>query len=408
MESIKELKEQKQDISEQLDGIKETVESDNRVMTTEEISQWDELSDNLKSLNENIETQERFLSSPKAEDKPQVVRLSSRKPRNNDAAFRAWALTQANRKEYVSAEWQSEAQRQGVALDQPLTGSIRWDQTVGTDTAGGLSVNEEVVAGVVRKLKAYGGMVSTCHSFSTSYASPLKKVVHDSTSFKAQKTAELGTIQNTNQAISKVTFGATEYTSGVYEISHMLLRDSAYNIVGEFQSAVAESFSRAFNDVLTNGTAADEPQGLEGAVSTGVTGAISHDNMLALMHSIDPAYRRSNRCAWMMNDATLLALKLSLKDADGRPLYNTSVNSNVVVPAAGSVEGFPVVVNQDMSADTIMFGDYSKYEIRFVGGLSVRVLNELFALTNGIGIVGHQAIDGRLVDTGAIKKLVTA
>lgn len=253
-------------------------------------------------------------------------------------------------------------------------------------------------------MKDFGGMMEACHVFSTATGTPIKKPVHDSTNFKAKKTSELGTIDNTTQLIGKATFGSTELTSGVYETSLELVRDTSYDLMGEFTLAVGESFGRGGNEYLTLGSASDEPQGIQNAVSqlVGIE-AINHDNILVLFHSVDASYRRSKKCAWMMNDITLLAMKQSLKDADGRPLYKQS--GNAVDGFSYMIEGKPVKINTDLENGEILFGDFSRYHIRLIGGVMIRVLNELFALRNAVGIVGHTAIDGRLVDKTAIRKL---
>lgn len=410
--TIQELKEQKETIVLQLNSMRDELGEGN-VFTDEQLTEWDALDSELKELDTKIATQERLLATPiyepASKPSPAIKPTSfSRKPVDSREVFRGWALSMLNRREHVTPNMIEMASRSGVAFDQPWQAPIRWDQTVGTDAAGGFAVNEAVVAGVIRKLKSFGGMIGTCNVFSTASGESIKKIVHDSTAFKATKTAEAGTIANSTQSIAKVTFGSTEYTSGIYEISMQLLRDSSYDILGEFQSAIADSFGRAFNDVLTKGTGTGEPQGIEAAVSAITPTTITHDNLLALYHSVDSAYRNSPRCAWMVNDATLLKLKQTLKDADGRPLYNSTVNNNVIVPMAMELEGKPVVVNTDLSDDVILFGDFDRYHVRLVGNMTIRVLQELFALSMGVGIVAHSAVDGRLVDNSAIKKLVAA
>ncbi len=416
--NLQELKEQKENIVNQMNELASSVK-DGSVFNDEQLNQFDGLDSELRELNQKIATKERLNSIPsvatndsKNDFKPTQF---SKGVVNSADVFRAWALSQINRKEYITPSMIESAQRSGVALDTVWSGDVKWDQTISTPTTdpvtptgslGGIAVNEAVVAGVVNKLKAYGGMLSVSNVFSTSDGAPLKKVVHDSTSFMATKTAELGTIANTAQSIAKVSFGATDYTSGIYEISMQLLRDSAYDILGDFTSAIATSFGRRFNEDLTNGTGTGEAQGINtAATDIGVYG-LTYARLLDLMHSVDAAYRESPSCVYMMSDATVLSLKKTLVDLDNRPLWNQSTNSNIVVPASMMIEGKPVVVNNSLATGTVLFGDFSRYQVRLVGSMQIRTLNELFALSNGIGIVGHAAMDGRLVDTSAIKKLL--
>ena len=186
------------------------------------------------------------------------------------------------------------------------------------------------------------------------------------------------------------------------------MRDSQYNIVGEFQADLAESFGRGLNESLTIGTGTGEPQGIEGAVTaTGIT-TIDHDSLLELMHSVNSAYHRSPKCGFMASQNTVLDMKKALKDSMGRPMYTNAVNNSVVKGFDYVVENKPVWVNDDLADGTILFGDMNSYEIRLVGNMQTRPLTELFAMTNSIVYVGHWCWDGRLTVSDGIKKLVVA
>lgn len=411
---IKELNEQKEVLSNQLTELSESLE-EGQVFSDEQLQQWDAVQDELVQLNKKIETEERLLSLVKAKSQPQP-QVQAPRPTvafsknviDEGEVFRGWCLSQANRQNEISPRQLSMIDKSGVRLDSPITGTIKWNQTKGTDANGGFAVNDGIVAGIVRKLKDYSGMLNTAHVFNTASGENIKKVVFDSTNAAATKTAELGTISNTTQTLGSVVFKSTELTSACYEISHQLVRDSSFDVLAEFQAFVAESFGRAINSLCTTGDGTDEPLGIETAISTAsvTPTAIDFDSLLDLYHSVDSAYRNSPKCVWMMNDATMKATKKVLVDLNDRPMYNNSVNNSVVGPAAMMIEGKPVVINNDCTDDVILFGDFDKFHIRMVANLQIRMLYELFALKNALAIVGHQAVDSRLVDAGAIKKLV--
>lgn len=408
MSKLQELKEQKEEIHGQLVKLSESL-PDGQNFDAEQLKQWDALEGELKDVDAAIATAERLLSlnTEPENDRPKgPVFLSRRNSVDTSAAFRGWALGNSNSRDQITSEMRSAMEAGNVRWNEPLVGSIQWNQTKGVDAEGGHTVNDAVVAGVVRKMKDFGGMMLACHVFTTTGGQSLKKPILDSTNFKGSKTAELGTIGNNTQQIDKATFGATEITSGIYPVSYQLMRDSAYDILGEFQSAVGESLGRVSNELLTTGSANDEPQGIQGAVTAITPVGISHANILELFHSVDAAYRRSPRCAFMMSDATLLAVKKALIDADGRPMYKSEPNT---VTGFGYVmEGKPVVINTDLATGTILFGDFGKFHVRMVGGVTIKTLTELYAVQNAVGIIGHSAVDGRLVDNTAIKKLNAA
>lgn len=406
MSALTQLREQKETLHNNLVALKDGL-SEGDTFTDDQKKQWDEFSTEMAEVDAKIETQERLLSLDPKPDDPKPGRfaphIGTTKPKANpDAALRGWALTQVNRPDFITPSMR-EAQGE-TQWDAPLNGNIHWDQEQGVEATGGHSVNEAIVAGVVKKMKAFGGMMEACRVFSTTDGAPLKKIIRNHTNFKAQKTAEMTDVANTTQTMDKVTFGETELTSGIYEISLKLIRDSAYDVMGDFRDAVGESFARGANDLLTKGSAADEPQGIEGAVTAITPAALNYATIIELMHSVDEAYRRSMYCGFMMNDTTVKRFKQEMLDADGRPLYKSQ--PNIVNGFRYVIEDKPVFINNDLTDNTVLFGDFWKYEIRLIGGVTLTVLNELFALRRNIGIVGHTGIDGRLVDDTAIKKIV--
>ena len=137
---------------------------------------------------------------------------------------------------------------------------------------------------------------------------------------------------------------------------------------------------------------------------SGQTATVMYDDLADLMGSVDPAYRESEKCAWMMNDATLTYIR-KLKDAQGLPL-------NIVVPgirALGEPDrifGFPVVTNPDMptmisNAKSILFGDFSCYIVRDVPEMAIARFDDSAYITRGqYGYLGMTRCGGAYIDVG--------
>ena len=94
-----------------------------------------------------------------------------------------------------------------------------------------------------------------------------------------------------------------------------------------------------------------------------------YDDLVALLHSVDPAYRNPVCCRWMMNDDSVRVIR-QLKDSYGRPLFAPE-DSGLADDFQGRMLGYDIVTNQQMatmaaSAKSILFGDFSKYIIRDV------------------------------------------
>ncbi|WP_350624306.1 phage major capsid protein, partial [Pseudoalteromonas sp. 24-MNA-CIBAN-0067] len=69
---------------------------------------------------------------------------------------------------------------------------------------------------------------------------------------------------------------------------------------------------------MPHGILADTTAGKVGG--SGQTSIITLEDLIDLEHSVDPAYRRSAQCGFMMNDSTIKVVK-KLKDTQGRPLW---------------------------------------------------------------------------------------
>jgi HK97 family phage major capsid protein len=128
--------------------------------------------------------------------------------------------------------------------------------------------------------------------------------------------------------------------------------------------------------------------------------------LLALLHSIDPAYRNQPQAKWMFTDNTLLAIQ-RLKDKFGRPLWQPSLTSD----APDRILGKPYVINPYMDEigdpgsppvgnKPVLFGDLSRYKVRRVKTMAVQRLVERYAEFGQVGIIAWARYDGNLLDAG--------
>jgi HK97 family phage major capsid protein len=209
-----------------------------------------------------------------------------------------------------------------------------------------------------------------------------------------------------------LTFSAYKFTSGMLQVSYEILEDSYFNMTQVLAELFGERMGRALSLSFTTGTGSSQPQGVTiGATNSAVSPAVSaitRANIIDLIHSVDPIYRKNGTL--MFNDATLAAIKkLSFGSSDDRPLYQVSA----IAGEADMIEGFKFVVNNDMadigaSKKSILFGDFKKFVLRFIGGDRMKVTNELFAATDEVGIAMFKRVDSKVINAGTnpIKYLV--
>lgn len=289
-------------------------------------------------------------------------------------------------------------------------------QTAGTNSAGGFTVPTELATFIEKSMIASGPMYGDQYftTINTTAGNAFNIPTVDDTAVTAEAHTE-GT-QPTDDGGKDATFAqktlnAYAFNSEWVRWSAELNMDSVLNMESLLGELLGERLGRIANSKLTTGSGSSDVEGIvtnSGAgVTAAATGAITADEIIDLIHSVDPAYRASPNSAIMMNDSTLAAVR-KLKDGNGNYLWQMG-NYQAGVPQ--TILGYNVVVNQDMDSlaaakKVMLFGDMSKFYVRKVGAPSLYVARERFA--PDFGILGYIRFDGVLTNTAAIKHLITA
>ncbi|HUS96825.1 MAG TPA: phage major capsid protein [Hyphomicrobiaceae bacterium] len=289
-------------------------------------------------------------------------------------------------------------------------------QTAGTNSAGGYTVPVELANFIDQAMAAYGPMYNEdiCTTLNTSTGATFNIPTVNDTAVTAVAHTE-GTAL-TDDGGKDVTFGQAQLGAYAFDTewvkwSYELAQDSIFNMEPILGSLLGERLGRIANSKLTTGSGSSDVQGIVTGSSLGKTAAavaaITADEILDLLHSVDPAYRSSPKAAFMLNDSTLAAIR-KLKDGDGNYLWQMG-NYQVGVP--GSILGYRYYVNQAMPSlatgqKVMIFGDFSKFYVRKVGAPVVTVVRERF--WPDLGIAGLIRFDGVLANSAAVKHLITA
>ncbi|MEQ1956005.1 phage major capsid protein [Mesorhizobium sp. CN2-181] len=285
-----------------------------------------------------------------------------------------------------------------------------------SSTAGGYTVPTELADFIVKSMKAWGPMYDedVCTIIATASGNPMKIPTVDDTAVPAVKHTE-GTAL-TDDGGSDVTFGQKSLDAYVYDtefvrFSMELAQDSIFNMESLLGGLLGERLGRIANNELTVGDGAGDPNGVVTASTLGktaaATAAITGDEIIDLVHSVDPAYRQSPKVRFMFNDLTLAAIR-KLKDGNGAYIWSMG---DIQKGVPGNLLGYRYSINQAMANlatgnKTMLFGDFGKYFVRKVGSPVIGVLRERF--WPDLGIAGLIRFDGELGDTAAVKHLIQA
>lgn len=184
------------------------------------------------------------------------------------------------------------------------------------------------------------------------------------------------------------------------KVSSEFAYDAGFDVEKYIMKRLGKAFARAEDKAFISGTGEGEPTGIlrdtKGAEISGTVDSLTYDSCIDLFFSVKPEYRKN--AVWLMNDSTALTLR-KLKDEAGNYLWNT---------ANDTILGRPVIICNEMpDADTgekpVAFGDFSFYVIVDRSPASLKVLHELYAVTNQVGYVGYERLDGMLIRSEAVK-----
>ncbi|MBP0725541.1 phage major capsid protein [Bacillus sp. RG28] len=400
--SILEMRQDRAKLVNQYEEVLNRSKEEKRELTAEEEIQLNKLHDQEVQLRKKIEREEYLEEQNKS--------LSGHENR-----FQAHNKEKEEKKgqEYrdVFAKWVKGGMEflNGEERNILLSNRSSDDETralgVGTGAGGGFTVPQGFYNKLVEAFKFYGGMRSVANVIQTDMGNALPIPTVNDTAQMGSIIAENTAISTQDVAFNQVTLNAYKYTSNLVLVSLELLQDSAFNIEDYLAKALGTRIGRIHNNHFTIGTGTGQPQGVvtgatQGKVgATGQTTSLTFDDLIDLIHAVDPAYR--NNSQFMLHDNSLRALK-KLKDSQGRPLFLPGL----AYGEPDTINNFKFTINNDMptmaaNTKSLLFGDFSNYYIRDVLGITVVRFNEKYMDSGQIGFTAFSRADGKLVNAGS-------
>ena len=281
----------------------------------------------------------------------------------------------------------------------------------GKDADGGYLVPAEMNNAIVTKLEEENIMRQIATSISTYSKHQIPLVA---TKPSAAWIGEGATINFSSETFSQISLDAYKLAVGV-KVSNELLQDAFFDVeqhfVEEFGSALANAEEDAFINGVSSGVT-KQPEGflttLQAAGSdcyvTTASPTMNSDDFLNVVYALTRAYRKN--AVFVMHDSTLAQIR-KFKDTTLNYIWTPST----VEGEPDRLFGYPVYTSAffpqaESSGDVICaFGDFSRFVI---GDRSVRTfkpLRELYAVEDLTAFLMIERVDGRLVDTNAIKLL---
>lgn len=291
-----------------------------------------------------------------------------------------------------------------------------------TDSLGGYTIPQSFSYKLETMMKYYS-VVTAFGSLDTPIGGTLKYPSLDDTGTTG---AVIG--QGTGTTVSDLTFGNVlfgDYTvdSKIIKVSAELVNDNQVGVVEQILGTLLpERLGRAINSYITNGTGSSQPFGLTttattSALTTSSATAITKAELLKAWYKLDKAYMDGPQCGWMMHNTILGYLRtLDVGNTDTVQLYSPSIIAgepdrmlgkpvwiNNALEAANASTGLPVTAKKH-----IYFGDFSKFVVRKIGGISMSRNDSLYWAERSVGFMGYQRLDSNLINANAIKLITQA
>ena len=393
MKTLRELKTEKGRLFNQLNDVYNVAKQESRNLSSDELQKADKLIEAMNESDRQIRNLEAFAArKSEFENTPAVAEVKTSKQSRSDVfnKYLRYGMQELNREE-----------RYLLRGTNPQTTA---------DSAGGYTIPEGWTGELDWAKQFVGEVESVARVFSTATGNtlPIPKV---------NDTAVDAALQTEGSAttVADMTFGNTDLSAYTYstlvKVSKQLLQDEEVNLIGYLTELLGQRIARATNAALTTGDGSSKPNGIITAATVGKTAAsataITHEELIDLYYSVDPAYRMGNSCYYMMNDAVHAAVrKLGLTAAENfNPI--TFANDGTMF-----ILGKEVKINQDMVSSiatgnkTVLFGDFSGYAVRVAGGINVLRMDERYADELNVGFIAYKRVDGDLISAGAPLKVL--
>jgi HK97 family phage major capsid protein len=332
-----------------------------------------------------------------------------------------------------------EDRRALVGLEQRVTNDANALYTVGGASNAGFLVPQGFWQNLQVALKQFGGLLNVAKIVETSTGNPMPWPTTDPTAIVGNYVGAQGTqLGFQDYVFGQGMMNAWTITSNVALASIEAINDTAFDVETFVRERIGESIGRFVAAELHTGSGSSALLGLKTAltaygVKTGAQGGVyqptaagtvttighvatplnkltgatpGFDDVIAMTAKIDPAYRASGRCTWVMNDNTQWKIR-SITDAQGHPLWNP----NVQVGGDDRIYGYPVLIDQNIgdistsaNADGGMyFGDFQTcMVVRQVNQAGVMRLDERYADFLQVGFLGFVRMDSRSNDLRAV------
>lgn len=382
MDKFKKLMEQRAALQAEMQRLLDTAQNEERAMSEEETTKFDELEGKIKSIDATIKAEER-------------ARDLSLNVHSNEHHEELRAEERAAAEEKVFADY-----IRGVVSEN------RADVNMTTGDNGAVipaSIANKIIKKVYDICPIYqlADRYNVGGTLSIPYYDESTSAI---TMAYATEFAELEAKAGKFLSIELKGFLAGALT----KVSKSLINNSVFDIVNFVINQMAENIAKWIENECLNGTS-DKIDGISKAsqvVTAAAATAITGDELIDLQEQVPDAYQTS--CIWIMNKATRSAIR-KLKNSDGDYLLQKDATARWGYKLFGA----DVYCSDNMSKmsagkTAVVYGDMSGLAVKVSEDINIEVLREKYATQHAVGVVGWLEMDAKIENQQKIAVLKMA
>ena len=381
--NLKALEEKRNDLKSQMGEMLETSKKEERALTAEEASKFDEMEKEIKNIDATIERKERMESMELKEVKEKRM-YTSVEERDDYNSFAEYIRCQAEK---------------------------RADTSNLTKGDNGGVIPKTIVNKIIDKVEE----ISPVYKLATHYNIPGTATIPTEDASADSITVAFAT-EFTDLTSHSNKFGTIELTGYLYgaltKISKSLLKNSNFNLTNWVIAKMAKKIAKFLDGVLLNG-ATGKVNGIAGSYdSTNMNkalaskSAVTSDELIDVQELVPDEYQAD--AIWIMNKKTRTAIR-KLKDSDNNYLLNRDLSSKWGYTLLGKDVYCSDNVSKlgEVSKNVIFYGDLSGLAVKESETAEIQILQELFIAQHAIGVVAWGEIDAKVEDKQKIAVVTT-
>ena len=290
--------------------------------------------------------------------------------------------------------------------------SFNFEKRDVTTTSTGAPVPTSFYDAVILKARLVGPMLDVPTQLNTTSGETIQVPSLSAYSSSATVTAQGANFSESDPTFNSfVNLGAFKY-GFLIQVSREMIEDSGVDLLGFLADQVGNGLGYNVQNALTVGTGTVQPQGIVTAAGsgitggTGVSGAFTADNLIDLYYSLDGAARLLPGVGWMMNGASIGAVR-KLKDTAGNYIFSPAADGNQRDLLLGrEVYENPHVASAATSAKSVIAGHMPSFFVRSVGGIRLDRSDDFAFNADLVTFRASMRVDGALPQSSHIKYFI--